>query len=245
MNLLLDIGNSRCKYRVLKDGQGLKDGVIENTENRLVEIKDLLQNNKPVEQAVICSVLSAEFDKKLSKLFIQNNIDNYYFLNPAVQAFGIQHCYQKPERLGADRLAAMIAANSKYNGHKCIVDCGTAVTIDVVNDEGFHQGGVIIPGISSMQAALSRETNIPRNDSTGKFDILSNSTQDAIYTGCVSAVAGGIQYVVDAMQKKGVAFDTVVITGGNAENILPMITHDAIHEPSLVLDGLTVVLGEL
>lgn len=246
MNLLLDIGNSRCKYCFLDKTETQEFGAIAYTNSDIIaEIGSLLQNNGGPEKVVICSVLNNEFNQKLIRLFDQNQIVDYYFLNPAKNTFGIQLCYQNPECLGADRLVGMIAAHAKYKGNKCIVDCGTAVTIDAMNQKGEHQGGVIMPGISSMQQALSRKTEIANSNQRGSYSVLPSSTQDAIYSGCISAVAGGIEYVVNTMQKHSNSFDKIIMTGGDATVFLPMLAQNIEHEPKLVLSGLTFVLSEL
>ena len=64
---------------------------------------------------------------------------------------GIYNAYSHAEKLGSDRWAVMVAAFEKKKGSVCVVSCGTAVTLDVVNTEGLHCGGLIIPGYGLMQ----------------------------------------------------------------------------------------------
>ncbi len=252
MNLLLDIGNSRCKFALLENSGVQEYGaIIHASKDKISATETLLRDVKPINKVVVCSVLGVEFNQQLIEVFNKHQIGEYYFLDPVVNSFGIQHCYQTPKHLGADRLAVLIAANEKYKGSKCIIDCGTAITIDGIDAMGKHLGGVILPGIKSMHAALTDDTEIHFVDTAnggeriGCFNSLSNSTQDAIYTGCLSAVVGGIEYVVNAMQKQSNLFDKIIITGGDAGIILPKINLKIEHIPTLVLDGLGVVLKKL
>lgn len=246
MNLLLDLGNSRCKFAILEKDVIKKYGIQPyHKENRHFVIEALLHENKNLKKAIVCSVFDEKFNHQLIKLLNSHNINDYYLLDPATESFGIRLAYLDPNQLGADRLAALIAANEKYSGNKCIVDCGTAITIDALDVNGMHRGGVIVPSLTSMQQALSVDTNIKYNEAGGSFNIFANTTQDATYTGCQSAVIGGIQHVVNTMQTHYDTFDKIVITGGDAEHIMSMLAHKVVHDEKLVLDGLMIVSRNL
>jgi len=96
-----------------------------------------------------------------------------------------------------------------------------------------------------MQNALFLDTYINCNEETDGFEVFARSTQEAIHSGCLSAVVGGIQYVINEMQTKNGLFDKIILTGGNAEYILPMLSSDAVLEPTLVLDGLMNISRKL
>ena len=247
MNLLLDFGNHRCKFAMLD-----KDGVIKYgvqsypKKNRHLLIESLLHEYKVSNKVIISSVLDEKFKHKLIKLLNSHTINEYYFLDPATNSFGIQLDYLNPGQLGADRLAALIAADEKFRGNTCVIDCGTAITIDALSANHVHRGGVIFPGLASMQLSLNVDTDIKYHEAEkGNFNIVADTTQDAIYTGCFSAVIGGVQYVVNTMQAHYDSFDQVIITGGDAELMMPMLTQKVAHEPTLVVDGLSVVYRKL
>ena len=245
MSLLLDFGNSRCKFQIVGQKDIEEHGVWFYPEtNKPAVIKPLLHDHRIKNKVIVCSVLDDQFNNQLVELLERFAVD-YYFLDPEVRTFGIQLGYQNPGHLGADRLAALIAANNKFTGKKCIIDCGTAITIDALDANGAHLGGMIFPGFISMQQALSVNTDIKCGTPNGRFSVFSNTTQDAIYTGCLSSVAGGIAYAVNLMQTHSESFDHVIITGGNAEQIIPSLSLNVGHESKLVLDGLMIVLSEL
>jgi len=246
MNLLLDLGNSRCKFQIVENRQIKKHGALPYIgANKLAVIESLLREHNFNNKVIICSVFDVKFNNQLKKLLDGYSIKDYYFLAPAAHTFGVRLHYLAPENLGADRLAVLIAAKEKFIGNNCIVDCGTAITIDALDKKGLHHGGVILPGLVSMLQALTVDTDIQRNESSETYNVFSNATEDAIYTGCLSAVAGGIQHVIDTMQTHCDSFDHVIITGGDAETVIPILARKVEYEPKLVLDGLMVVMGNL
>jgi len=248
MKWLLDLGNSRCKSAMLADGKiTCHEPRPYNRENRLVVIESILheQTTSP-RQVIVCSVLGESFNRELTKWFGNSELDDYYFLDPCTETFGIRLGYADPAQLGADRLATMIAAHEKFGGDKCIVDYGTAVTIDALNASGVHRGGVILPGAASMQRALCADTGIACRDAEGKFDIFAANTHDAIHTGCLIATTGGIQQAVDTMQTHCGSLDRTIVTGGHAaKNFAHLRAREVVQEPQLVLDSLAIVAGKI
>lgn len=186
-----------------------------------------------------------KLNHELKKLLRRQVIHDYYFIEPQTDSFGVQIGYADPSQMGPDRLAVMIAANEKFKGNKCIVDCGTAVTVDVLDADGIHQGGIIFPGIISMQRAMYVETGVAYCEGDVRVEVLADNTSDALYAGCLTAVAGGIRQAINIMQKQCGFFDLIAITGGDAELVLPMFTEKVLHQPEMVLDGLMIVSEKL
>ena len=236
MKALLDLGNSRCKFAILDPEAKDTFGALPyQNGNRLEVIASVLQPYEQVDRVVVCSVLDRELNGRLQEQFPASR---FYFLNPSENCFGVTSAYEDPGALGADRLAALIAAKVRYPGSTCIVDCGTAVTVDALDQSGVHRGGVIFPGFGSMRAALEMDTAIDVKEDAGSFAVPATSTWDAIYSGCLSAVAGGIMQAIDRMQAEGTPFDQVILTGGDAELLVSRLTQEVIHEPHWVLEGL-------
>ena len=246
MKLLMDFGNSRCKFAMQENKSINKiESISYSDTDRLYVIKSLLDKINNLKQVIICSVLDSQINLQLERLLADYKIEQYYFLDADTESFGITLDHYNAKQLGADRLAAMIGAQEKFKGTKCIIDCGTAITIDVLDSNSKHLGGVILPDVHSMQNSLLLDTNIKLNKETVGFNVFARSTQEAIHTGCLSAVVGGIQYVINEMQTKIGLFDKIILTGGNARSLLPMLSSDAVLEPTLVLDGLMIISRKL
>ena len=239
MKLLLDLGNSRCKFAVVKKNVPDVFGALPYHEHtRLAVIDNVLRQHGKPDMVMVCSVLAPALNQRLEQLLTSHQVDSYFFLKSSGIDCGIRPGYQNPDELGADRLAAMVAANAKYRGNTCIVDCGTAVTVDALGTGGIHHGGVIFLGFMSMQAALFANTNLEVSPGAANFAVAADCTQDAIYSGCQYAIAGGIERVVRMMQNQYGLFDQIILTGGDAVRFAPLLTCQMVHEPHLVLDGL-------
>ena len=247
MKLLLDLGNSRCKYAIYGESRIEKYGA-QNYEpfGKLYSVKSLYGQYNDASEIIISSVLSKAINNQIEETLLKDGANNIYFLEPSKNSFGVTLAYVDLSALGIDRVAALIAAHEKYTGNSCVVDCGTAVTIDFLDAEGTHQGGVILPGIESMKKTLLSSTEIEIDHAKMEFNVLSNTTENAIHTGCISAVVGGIEYIVNKMASVYDSFDQIVLTGGDAELAQSHLSESCqtmqIHVvDTLVLDGLEVV----
>lgn len=243
MALLIDLGNSYCKFALEEEGK------IETYHSqrygpfgKLYSVKDLCGQFNNAKVVVISSVLSEEMNTQIKDALTTDGEKYIYFLDPCKNSFGIDLAYLNLSTLGVDRFAAMIGAKEKYVGNSCIVDIGTAVTIDAINTDGVHRGGVIFPGVASMKKSLLSNTEI-ETDSTAEveYNIFANSTENAIHSGCMSALVGGVERVVNLMAKSNDSFDQIILTGGDAELIQSHLSMPVIMDDTLVLDGLSVV----
>lgn len=150
---------------------------------------------------------------------------------------GLRCAYPRPEHLGVDRWLALVAAFSRDpGGHYTIVSAGTAITIDVLDPDGMHRGGVIAPGLSAMRAGLfAAAPALARHDAGVARAGLEIDSADAIASGCLQAALGVIgRHVRDAEGSPR----TVLIAGGDAPALAPHLGTPAEIVPALVLEGL-------
>jgi type III pantothenate kinase len=167
------------------------------------------------------------------------------FAATQLQAGMVRNGYHDFRQLGVDRWLAIIAAVDQIAGSVCIVDAGTAITIDAVAAGGAHLGGYIIPGLDLMRLSLDEETGDLRRLAGEKFQelpaglpALGHSTAEAIGGGTLAAVCGLIDRCVGALLCERDAVPALVVTGGNAERLLRHLDMTAHHRPQLVLEGL-------
>ena len=146
--------------------------------------------------------------------------------------------------MGVDRWLAILAARKRYGGAVCVVDVGTAVTIDQVDDTGQHLGGVIVPGIDLMYRSLFKDTgDIGRLDARSENpppaerETLGRSTTAAINGGIMSAICGLIESCAAQLEAR-CRDNVLIITGGDAERIVSHLRIAAEIRPALVLEGL-------
>lgn len=244
MNLLIDMGNTRLKW-ALADGGQLKTGAP--LLNTLINRQKLIACWEPLQQpkrlAISCVSASSLFELVQSvalELWLDIDIVR---VKTQYQAFGVLNAYQQPEKLGIDRWLALVAVWQKYHCSACIVDCGTAITVDLINAEGRHQGGLISPGLTLMKKSLGLGTealcfNEPLVPLISPSPFLADVTEDAIYSGTLMAAVGLIEHVL-AKQATPVQ---LILTGGDAELIARQLDTALIIDRDLVLRGLLCVL---
>lgn len=159
------------------------------------------------------------------------------------EAYGIRSLYEPPETLGADRFAALVGAHARYSRRAlCVVDCGTAITIDALDRDGVFQGGVIMSGMGVSAGALRCAVEVlPMMEVIGVPSALGRTTADALKGGLVIGAAGAIDRLVDE-QKARLADDAlVVLTGGDASALAPYLKSRHEIAPHLTLEGLLVM----
>jgi type III pantothenate kinase len=132
----------------------------------------------------------------------------------------------------------LVAVWQQYQAPACIVDCGTAITVDLLDAHGRHQGGLISPGLTLMKQSLGQGTEaLPVSQASHGFG-LADSTEAAIYSGTLMAAIGLVEHVL-AQHPSGVR---LILTGGDAELIAGQLDAAADVDPDLVLRGLLCVL---
>ncbi|HEY4732208.1 MAG TPA: type III pantothenate kinase [Gammaproteobacteria bacterium] len=248
MLLLLDVGNSRIKWAVHQDGKLGQTGAFSHKGKGLRGLasdawNDIQKPDRVIVSNVIGRNFSGEFDEFVNTLWgVQAE-----YVKSSGTAFGVSNAYPEPGRLGADRWTALIAARHQFNGDVCIIDCGTALTIDLLAANGQHLGGLIIPGLSMMRAMLMERTagiNMDQATSPGNpLAVLPSDTHEAVYAGTLYASIAVIDRVVADVSPVLGAGITRVITGGDAEFLSRLLKGKYHYEPDLVLKGLAIISG--
>lgn len=242
--LLIDAGNSRIKWAWLHN-QGLQNpGGTLHADGTFFDLSAPLwmHDERPV-RVVISNVAGDEFAKKL-RAIVQNHWQlQPEFIVPCAVAFGVTNAYSDAGKLGADRWATLIAAHHANHGASCIVDCGTAITIDAITAAGKHLGGVILPGLATMQGALSSKAHgLPYTMNNHAEDIapFARDTVSAITSGSLYAMIAAIDRIVVDISAS-LKIESRIITGGDAARLMPLLATRYHFEPNLVLQGLAII----
>ncbi|MFZ2406205.1 MAG: type III pantothenate kinase [Methylobacter sp.] len=239
MNLLIDMGNTRLKWAVTTAGQIIPGQSLLNTRINRDELIRLWKGAYRPRRIVVSCVSAGRLLELVQSVARELWLDvDIILVKSQAQAFGVINAYQQPEKLGVDRWLSLIAVWQQYQAPACIVDCGTAITVDVIDAGGRHQGGLISPGLTLMKKALGQGTEaLPFNESSHAFG-LANYTEAAIYSGALAAAIGLIEHV----QAKHLDHKQLILTGGDAELIAGQLSIASIVDPDLVLRGLLCVL---
>lgn len=152
----------------------------------------------------------------------------------------------EPERVGVDRLLAALAAHQRTCGPCIVVDFGTAITVNPVRHDGALMGGAILPGLALMARALAQGTAaLPEVRLDETPPPIGANTGQAIAAGLVHGAAGAVARLIDAARERLGAAARVILTGGDAARIAPLLAPDCRDvRPNLVLEGLVTAYLE-
>jgi type III pantothenate kinase len=239
MNLLVDMGNTRFKWAILQNGGLVTGRALVNqqvTRHELVEIWKMLTS--PERLAIACVSKAPLLELALAVAVELWPTIEIIPVKSQAHAFGVHNAYQQPEKLGVDRWLALVAVRNHYHKPACIVDCGTAITVDLIDAHGKHQGGLISPGLTLMKKSLAEGTEALQFHETNYVAGPANFTEAAIYSGTLAAAVGLIEHV---LSKQSNAMP-LILTGGDADIIAKQLAIKPIVDPDLVLRGLAIVL---
>ena len=230
-DLLIDIGNTRLKWALLTDGHISKPASLMIEEAEPARLRQLVTESLS-QRIFVSNVSGAAIEQRLSQACADMGWPAPVYIRSQASAFGLVNAYSQPEKLGVDRWLAMIAAYHKYRKAFYLVDAGSAVTIDSVDQEGKHRGGIIAPGYTNMLATLVNETalTIDRTGVPGEL-LLERSNGNAMLSGCAVSVVGLINQFVSAD-------DLLVLTGGDAAWVSQLLNRECEISHGLVLEGL-------
>jgi type III pantothenate kinase len=242
--LLVDVGNTRIKWGVLRSGEIGRTGNITQKKLRDVGLASLTTRlPRKVDDVLISNVAGSAVAMRLSAVIGLHCDTIVRFAHSQRKACGVTNSYRQPRRLGVDRWVAMIGAYSEFVSSLCIVDAGTAVTIDAVDKSGQHLGGQIIAGLEMMTNALrAGASDIPlrrrRSGQAGDgIEMFATNTDGATSNGAINAVCGAIERATRVMRSAGHR-PKIVLTGGDASRILKPLPEQCVERPDLVLQGL-------
>jgi type III pantothenate kinase len=239
MNLLIDSGNTRLKWAIVQDVRLIAGHALLNqqiTRHQLVEAWKMLA---PPERLAIACVSSTPLLELVQAVAVELwPTVEIFDVKSEAHAFGVHNAYQQPEKLGVDRWLALVAVRNHYELPACIVDCGTAITVDLIDADGNHQGGLISPGLTLMRKSLAAGTAGLQFHETSYVPEPANFTEAAIYSGTLAAAAGLIEHVLSKQHNPS----QLILTGGDADIIAAQLAIKPIVDADLVLRGLAQVL---
>jgi type III pantothenate kinase len=241
MALLLDIGNSAVKWAITQQGKLTSTGVFSYSKNNFEDdIKDNLFLIEKPSKIFVSNVAGNSIFNLLNKLTKQHWSLECWQAQVLAEFKELKNSYNNIEQMGIDRWLAMVAAWEKSHSALCLVSCGTALTIDLIDSKGIHLGGYIIPGVELMQKALVNNTAQINIDIKKEASIeYAKNTQAAVNNGAFLAAISMIDRAVDTFTESN-SDVKCIISGGMANSINPLLKHAFEYEPNLVLMGLSI-----
>lgn len=238
--LWLDIGNTRLKYWLTSHGEMQANGAelhLQSPADLLLGLVDRFAQFSPHEIG-ISSVLDDASNQRVQQILSRLNI-SVRFASVQAQHQGLITGYDNPKQLGIDRWLQVLAlAGNAQNGQQnqfCIVGCGTALTIDLL-DNNQHLGGYILPSLYLQRDSLTQGTKgikIPEQAFSDLYP--GRNTSDAVHHGILLGLLGAIEKIIAHNPER-----KIVLTGGDAPIFASFLQQktELILEPDLLLKGL-------
>lgn len=246
MNLLIDLGNSRLKWAQHATGVWRTDGASLDSEKNIESLFDKAWGKiaKP-QRVIVCSVSSPERLNALEQWTRTRWSVTVHIVRPQVEQLGVKNFYRRPEQLGADRWAALIGARGLTAQAACVVDAGTAVTVEALSAKGEFLGGAIFPGLRLLRDSLARGTEAIPAAAGNATDCLGRSTEDGVAAGTLFGLAGAVERLIDEYRRSLGETMEIFLTGGDAPALAAQLRVSATLVPDLVLKGLARIADSL
>jgi type III pantothenate kinase len=257
--LEFDVGNTRLKWRLRDNAVGKVLGAGALVHADYDDCAQLLAVIKQEVDVQIGRAPSGLWVASVASDAIAGAIDvwarDHYGLAPEFarvsrRAAGVTVGYEEHHRLGVDRWLAVLAASVRSPQGALVVDCGSAITVDVLHGQD-HRGGYIVPGLRLMRGALFRETEQVKVAEVALGDDArpGRVTEEAVDHGLPLMAAGLVVEVLDRLKKNAWGWGgwsgPVYLTGGDAAVIAPLLGERQVYRaPDLVLDGLSLAERE-
>lgn len=237
---LIDLGNSRLKCALL-DAQGRRGEILAIGHDQPTAVSTLLKHVGAAgsnDELWLASVASAERTSALTTVLEHHGVHVHRIQTQA--GFGkLRIAYAEPLHLGVDRFLAMVAACVRDDGPWLLVSAGSALTIDLLAEDGRHLGGSIAPMPGRMRAALA--AGFKQLDlAEGAASDFAADTADAIAAGCRGAALGLVERSLRKARERLGTIPTLLVGGGGATLLVDVEHAPVMHLPALVLDGMAV-----
>jgi len=249
--LCIDVGNTQivfglyhasqltCHWRLSSSSHATSDELSWQLHGMFAQFK---HDPKAIDGIMIASVVP-HLDAVLREACMQTCACPTAFIGDRDVKTGMAVDYKNPREVGADRIANAIAARQTHGSPSIVLDCGTATTFDVINQQGHYAGGLIIPGMDiALTALCQRAAKLPEVSVTATDTLIGRDTISSIQAGSYWAAVDGLSGIINRLH----ALDEyrhapVIATGGLAERIHADIPSINALEEHLTLHGLYIL----
>lgn len=233
MILAIDVGNTRIKAAVFEDATVLENFIFLKTELEK-NIENILKKHEKVSHLVVSSVSDVEkqafsaFENLVKVHFVSHN-DSFPFINR----------YATPQTLGIDRMVNAAGATMQFpNQNRLVIDAGTCITYDFIDESNNYLGGAISPGLQLRYAALHDFTaKLPLLELENPEHFVGKSTSESIHSGVVN----GLVYEIDGFIAEYKALYPkfiIILTGGDTVFLAKRLKNTIFANSNFLLESL-------
>lgn len=243
MELLVDVGNTRAKFSICS---AKEFGNILYIDNEALSSKYLLETFSGISLCIVSNVSQPQISEIIRQWSALANV-KLKFVRSEKQKNGVKAGYKDVSQMGVDRWLAILGANYLMpNKNLIIVDSGTATTIDILTSSGEHQGGWILPGIKTMIDSLSLKTERVKAKVNSVEQLsFGQTTDDCVNNATWAATIGLVSEAKRILNKTGNILDDILVTGGNAKQLIHHSSMKLNHSPDIIFYGLLQYTREI
>ncbi|HQV34697.1 MAG TPA: type III pantothenate kinase [Flavobacterium sp.] len=233
MLLAIDVGNTRIKGAVYERNTLINQFVFSSVEVKN-NIENILEKNPKITDLIVSSVgnensiVFNSFSERISIHFVSHQ-----------DIFPFQNKYATPTTLGIDRMVLASGATLLFpKKNKLVIDAGTCVTYDFIDDENRYWGGAISPGLRLRYESLHQFTaKLPLLTLEEPLNFIGNSTNQSIHSGVVNGLIHEIDGFIEQYKNKNENF-TIILTGGDAEFLAKRLKNTIFANSNFLLESL-------
>ena len=237
MNLTIDFGNSTVKAGIFSENELIEKIIFR--EDTINQVQSVLSGFPEINRCILSSV-SLQSEKL--KAFLKKNIAFFILLDQDTP-LPIKSLYESQKTLGYDRIASAVGAYTICPScNVLIIDAGTAITFDLVNNKGEFIGGNISPGREMRAKALNNYTSrLPLVETDGKFPLMAKNTIDALKSGIMNGIIFETEGYIKSLSEKYEGLK-IFLTGGDAKYFDKKLNYSIFVDSNLNLKGLNSIL---
>ena len=233
MILAIDVGNTRIKGAVFKDTILLETFIFMKKELQ-ISIKNILKKHKKITHIVVASVSDIE---KQAFINFEEAINIHFVLHN--DPFPFNNCYETPQTLGIDRLVLAAGATLRFpEQNRLVIDAGTCVTYDFIDENNNFLGGAISPGLRLRYEALHHYTaKLPLLALKNPEHLVGKSTTKSIHSGVVNGLVFEIDGFIDEYKALHPNF-IIILTGGDSDFLAKRLKNTIFANSNFLLESL-------
>ncbi len=239
LKLIIDIGNTKTKAALYDNGKNVFEG---STVDDATEFMKAVLKKGKVDSAIVSSVKK---ENAFLKDLLKREKIKILELNAATP-LPFKNMYETPETLGNDRKALAAAASVLFpDENVLVVDAGTSITYDFVNNRNEYLGGAIAPGVMMRFKALHNFTDklpLVFPEVGENVELIGKTTRESILSGVINGMAAEIDGIIDEYKKRFNALK-VVLTGGDYKYFDKRLKNSIFARSNFVVEGLLEILN--
>ena len=233
MHLIIDVGNTRIKAAVFEQNT-LVELFVFTKDVFLTEINFILNKFPKIKKLVVASVGNVEKEAFLS---LKSKAEIHFITHKS--KFPFTNLYSTPTTLGIDRMVLASGAVLQHpNQNRLVIDMGTCITYDFIDENDNYLGGAISPGLRLRYESLHQYTaKLPLLTKNYPETFIGNSTQESIHSGVINGVASEIDGFIELYKTQYAKF-IIILTGGDAEFLAIRLKNTIFANSNFLLESL-------